>query len=311
VDGNRIFRACSVHFLTEVPVYGVPWYYFIPHILVILLVSFVLARFSCGWICPLGSFSEFLGIIRKWLGLERLHLSDKVMYVLKVLRAIWVAVLAILAVAIALPFIGLSAFRNELFLISCQTCPARNLFPLISGIMPNGFLFGDPITSIFSLIGIIFLIFVALGFFGKRIWCRFCPNGLILSWFNRGSPIVKEKDAQKCTRCGICKRVCPMDNTEIYDNKKGGNVNYADCIDCYSCVDKCPEEGCLKVKFFGKQLFQSGYGKLNAPAKPSSKPGLESKKSKENLSDMKQSHNKIYKADQMKKKKRGKGKDAR
>jgi NAD-dependent dihydropyrimidine dehydrogenase PreA subunit len=236
------------------------------------------------------------------------------MSVLKVLRTIWVAVLAILAVAIALPFLGLAAFRNELFLISCQTCPARNLFPLISGIMPNGFLFGDPITSIFSLIGIIFLIFLALGFFGKRIWCRFCPNGLILSWFNRGSPIVKEKDAQKCTRCGICKRVCPMDNTEIYENKKGGNVNYADCIDCYSCVDKCPEEGCLKVRFFGRQLFESGYGKKKSSkvtAAPASPLDQSLDKTWEKLKGKKPTHDKIYKADRMKNKKRGKGKDAR
>jgi ferredoxin-type protein NapH len=257
MDGNRIFRACSVHFLTEVPVYGVPWYFFIPHLLVILLVSFLFGRFVCGWVCPLGSFSDFMGIIRKWVGLERLQLPGWFMEIIKKLRSMWLAVLAILAIAIALPFIGLLAFRNELFLIACQTCPARNLFPLISGLKPTWFTFDSPITATISIIGIIFIVMLVLGFFGKRIWCRFCPNGLILSWFNKGCMFVKEKDARKCTRCGVCERVCPMDNDSVYENKKGGNVNAENCIDCYTCVDKCPEDGCLKVRFAGLSLFAS------------------------------------------------------
>jgi ferredoxin-type protein NapH len=259
IDGNRIFRACSVHYFTEVPIYGVPWYDFIPHFLVIVLLSFIFARFFCGWICPLGSFSDFLGYIRKWLHLESWRISDRVMKVLKVLRLVWLVILFMLAVAIAIPLIGLSAYQNELFLVACQVCPARNLFPLISGHMPTWFPFNNPITMIFSFIGIFFLILLTLGFFGKRVWCRFCPNGIIQGWFNKGSLVTKEKDVRKCTRCGICLRVCPMDNTYMYDEKIKKNVNNSDCINCFTCVDKCPETDCLTVKFAGKKIFSSKY----------------------------------------------------
>jgi len=259
MDGNRIFRACSVHYFTEVPAYGVPWYDFIPHFLVIVLLMFIFARVFCGWVCPLGSIQDFLGIFRKWIGLEHWSIPKGVMNVLKVLRIIWIIILFILAIAIALPLIGLIAFKNELFLIACQTCPARNIFPLISGLNPNWFPFNDPVLAIFSLIGIFFLILLALGFFGKRLWCRFCPNGIIQGWFNKGSLFSKEKDVRKCTKCGVCKRVCPMDNEYVFEEKDRKNVNNQDCIMCFSCVDKCPEDECLKVKFAGKEIARSKY----------------------------------------------------
>jgi ferredoxin len=261
VDGNRIFRACSLHFLTELPAYGVPFYSFIPHLLVIVLLSFIFARFFCGWVCPLGTISDFLNSIRKFLRLEKLTFSNKFMNVIKKARNIWLIILFILAIAIIVPIIGLVTFKNELFLISCQTCPARNLFPLISGLKPTWFDFNNPIAVIMSLIGILFFIFIFMGFFGKRIWCRFCPNGIIQSWFNKGSLFVKEKDVTKCTKCGICKRTCPMDNDTVYNEKTKKNVNSKDCINCFTCVDKCPENDCLKVKFAGKTIFRSRYKK--------------------------------------------------
>ena len=262
LEGNRIFRACSVHYLTEVPAYGVPWYDFIPHFLVIVLLSVLLGRMWCGWVCPLGFSSDIFGYIRKWLRLEYLRLPKKVLEVIKKMRMVWIALLFILAVAIIIPFIGLTAFKNELFLVACQTCPARNLFPLISGATPTWFAFNNPFAIIFSIIGIFFILLLLLGFFGKRIWCRFCPNGIILSWFNKGCLVNKEKDVKKCTKCGICKRVCPMDNEEVYNEKSKKNVNNQNCIDCFTCIDKCPEDDCLQVKFAGKKLFSSRYRRV-------------------------------------------------
>jgi len=262
VDGNRIFRACSVHYLTEVPAYGVPWHDFIPHLLIILLLSFIFGRFLCGWVCPLGFFSDILGIIRKWLRLEHFSLSKKIRQIILLLRKAWLAILFILAIGIAVPFLGMMALKNELFLVACQVCPARNLFPLLNFNMPNWFAFDNPVTVIISLIGIFFLILLTLGFFGKRVWCRFCPNGLILSWFNKGCLVDKEKNIQKCTKCGICQRVCPVDNEDVFKEKKKKNVNSQNCINCFTCVEKCPEDDCLTVKFAGKKIFSSIYRHL-------------------------------------------------
>jgi len=263
LEGNRIFRACSIHYFTEVPAYGVPWTNFIPHLLVFLILSFLFGRFLCGWICPLGAISDFLNSLRKRLGLSKLTLPDKFYSFLKKVRKVWIIILFTLAVAIAIPFIGMHAFKNELFLIACQTCPARNLFPLLSAHSPEWFSFTNPITAIFSIIGILFLIFVLLGFFGKRVWCQFCPNGIMLSWFNKGCLVTKEKDVLKCTKCGICKRVCPMNNSYVFDEKDKKTISDKNCINCFNCIDKCPEDDCLKAKFAGKLFFKSKYRSTN------------------------------------------------
>jgi ferredoxin-type protein NapH len=259
LEGNRIFRACSVHYFTEVPAYGVPWTNFIPHFLFFLILCFLFGRFLCGWVCPLGSISDFLNSLRKRLGLSKLTLPEKFYSFLKKVRKVWIILLFTLAIAIVIPFIGISAFKNELFLVACQTCPARNIFPLLSAKSPEWFSFSNPITLVFSIIGILFLIFVLLGFFGKRVWCQFCPNGIILSWFNKGCLVTKEKDVLKCTKCGICKRTCPMNNTYVYDEKDKRILTDKNCINCFNCVDKCPEDGCLKAKFAGKTWFKSRY----------------------------------------------------
>ncbi len=42
----------------------------------------------------------------------------------------------------------------------------------------------------------------------------------------------------KCTACGICASVCPMENIKIEE----GNPSFGDeCISCFACYHRCPE----------------------------------------------------------------------
>jgi polyferredoxin len=99
-------------------------------------------------------------------------------------------------------------------------------------------------------------------FFVRRSWCRICPLGGLIALFNRFPPfkwvsgVRLDKVEEKCTKCGICKRVCPTQVTEVYENK-GGDVTTANCILCLRCVEMCPEEGCLNFKVAGKTAFKS------------------------------------------------------
>jgi ferredoxin len=61
---------------------------------------------------------------------------------------------------------------------------------------------------------------------------------------------------EKCTKCGICKRVCPTQVTEVYD-KKGGDVTTSNCIMCLRCVEMCPYEDALRLKAAGKTVVKS------------------------------------------------------
>ena len=103
---------------------------------------------------------------------------------------------------------------------------------------------------------------LAGGFLVKRVWCRFCPTAMSLAVVNRfkgfgWSPLVHiSKDEEKCTKCGVCKRVCPVQVTEVYE-QNGGKIRTSQCMVCARCAEMCPYEDTLKVKLGSKTLFKS------------------------------------------------------
>jgi ferredoxin/flavodoxin len=50
--------------------------------------------------------------------------------------------------------------------------------------------------------------------------------------------IPKTVDEEKCTRCAICKQVCPVGAVTL----DPGPVFDAHCFDCFSCIRECPED---------------------------------------------------------------------
>jgi polyferredoxin len=116
--------------------------------------------------------------------------------------------------------------------------------------------FASPLAAFFVAL------IVAASFKIRRFWCRFCPTGISIATINRFKifnwvPLLHlYKTEEKCTKCGICKRVCPTQVTEIY-NQKRGKINTSMCILCLRCVEMCPYENGLKLEIGGKTLFKS------------------------------------------------------
>jgi len=256
---TRMYRACAMHFLTEVPIYGVPLKDFLPHMFFFLILAFLLSRFLCGWLCPLGALQDLLNWFRLKLGLSNLKLPRIFLNIFEKFRYIWLAFLFIMAVAIVIPSLGLIPLQRDLNVLTCNTCPGRILFPLLTGDISGWWHFSSPLHLVISILGISFFILFLLSFFGKRLFCKVCPTGALLSLFNKGGAITKVKDAKKCTKCGICERVCPMNQKKVFEEKKKKIVNTYSCINCFRCVDKCPEDDCLEVNFFKWNIFRSKY----------------------------------------------------
>jgi len=46
-------------------------------------------------------------------------------------------------------------------------------------------------------------------------------------------------DNEKCTGCGSCVEVCPVDAIMLVNGKA---VVGDECVECATCVDECPNE---------------------------------------------------------------------
>ncbi len=47
-------------------------------------------------------------------------------------------------------------------------------------------------------------------------------------------------DTAKCTGCGNCVEVCPVEAIVLKDDKAA--IDADTCVDCGTCVDECPVE---------------------------------------------------------------------
>jgi ferredoxin-type protein NapH len=267
------------------------------------VASVILGRFFCGWLCPFGLYQDVLTRIRKSSRLRHLSFSAKTNTKLGQSRYIIIAVFIILSVI----FASYSIFGTELipgtvpggpegveagivFNINepfCLVCPMRPLCVLFeSGIGAMKYSYVSQITygplwisggyiSSINIAVLIAITLVALAY--RRFWCRICPLGGLTALFSTFTPFKQialtklQKDEHKCTKCGVCKRVCPTQATQMFE-KKGGDVTESRCMLCARCVEICPYEGALKFNFAGKTVVQS-------------RNWLEEKKSEDNQTD--------------------------
>jgi ferredoxin-type protein NapH len=251
-------------------------------LIVILVMPLVLGRFFCGWLCPFGLYMDAITLIRKASKIRYRNLPDKLNKVLHNLRYVLLLFFLIVPFILSLtdppPSLDSATLMALLF-----AGPFRPLGVLLGPVIPlivpwvgpleiGGLYFSYPYVQevIFYSSGIFVtinaLVFVALtvvgSFFVRRVWCRFCPTGASIAVVNRfrgfkWAPVLHiDKDEEKCTKCGICKRVCPVQVTEVYE-QKGGKITTSMCMLCTRCVEMCPYEDCLKVKMGGKTVFKS------------------------------------------------------
>lgn len=251
------FRACFLHFISESIGWRASLRAVLPHIVGFLVMGLLLGRAWCGWVCPLGFIQDILNKARKVLKAKPFFLSDRIERVSSHIRWELLIVILILSVVSAIPSFSWT-LRKQIYLSVCQMCPSRYIFPYIGGwpivhtLTPLGY-------GVFTIISAAFTMVLLGSFFIRRSWCRVCPSGLLLSFFNRGAFLTKEKEGTKCTRCGICLNVCPLQSEDVYLEKRRRGVDSPRCIHCFRCVDSCPQNECLRVRFFGKVLFRSRF----------------------------------------------------
>ena len=252
------------------------------------VAAIIFGRAFCGWLCPFGLYQDLLTRIRKSSRSRHLSFSDKTNAKLGQSRYVILAVILLLSVIFGSYAIfgaelipgtklggpqgteaGIVSNINEPF---CLICPMRPLCILIEVgigqmnwsyisqiVYGPGWISGFYLTSI-NLAVLVAVTILALAY--RRVWCRICPLGGLTALFSAFTPFKQialtklQKSEHKCTKCGVCKRVCPTQATAMYE-QKGGDVTESKCMLCARCVELCPYEGALELKFAGKTVVKS------------------------------------------------------
>lgn len=259
---------------------SIPLLYFM---VFIFAITIVFGRLYCGWFCPLGLVMDLVIMFRKALKIPYRNLSEKLNLKLHQFR--YVILLFFLLTPIALWLIDPPQNLDfALLMVKLLAGPFRPYSVLIDPMIPFVVPWTSSTVSVFQInftfpyaqefitysgqnIGqVVAIVFVGLtlvgSFFIRRFWCRFCPTAASLSVINRfkglkWAPLLHlEKDEEKCTKCGVCKRVCQSQVTEVYE-QRGGKINTTMCMLCLRCAEMCPYEDTLKLKFGNKTLFKS------------------------------------------------------
>ncbi len=193
-------------------------------LLTFLIVSFLLRKAFCSWLCPVGTLSEFL-----WkLGQKLLKRSwEFPRWIDAILRSLKYLLLAFFVFALG----GMTAGAIEAF----QTSP----YGLVADIKMLHF-FRYLSTTAAITIGAL----VVLSIFFKNFWCRYlCPYGALMGIAAICSPATIRRDKNRCIECGKCTRACPS----LLKVDALVSIRSAECTGCMDCVAVCPAEGALQM----------------------------------------------------------------
>ncbi len=186
----------------------------------ILLLTILTKRSFCGWVCPLGTISEWIGRFGDKVWKKRPRIPRAVDRYLRYLRY------PVLAVILYFTYtIGDLVFRGY------------DPFYLIFSGMGHGSLGWISIG--------VMVIFVIGSFFQPMFFCRyFCPLAAVLDPFSKIGLVRITRDAETCIDCTLCNKRCHF-GIDVMSLHK---VTHRDCVNCLECVEACPIEDCLEVR---------------------------------------------------------------
>lgn len=192
--------------------------------IILMYIVFALALLVgpafCGWVCPLGSFQEWIGKLGREISPKRFNKIipggiDRYLRYLRYGVLIWV--------------VYVTATSATLFFADYD--PYYALF---------NFWTGEVAISGLIILGVVLLASLSM----ERPFCKYaCPYGAILGVFNLFRVFKIKRNISTCTDCKACDHACPM-NIEVSTSKI---VRDHQCISCLKCTseDACPMENAV------------------------------------------------------------------
>jgi polyferredoxin len=187
-----------------------------------LAASWVFRKSFCGWLCPVGTVSEYL-----WrLGRRTFGRSFR------------------LPIALDIAMRSLKYILLGLFLYAVGSMPVPAIRAFLSG--PYGLVDDVKMLNFFRFLGltggIVTAILVIASVFIQNFWCRYlCPYGALMGFAALVSPLRVRRDPSLCIDCAKCAKACPS----ALPVDRLITIRSAECTGCLECVAACPAAGAL------------------------------------------------------------------
>jgi polyferredoxin len=219
---------------------------------IMLLLTIVVGRVWCSWLCPLGTILDWVPArraTRKNLKISSFWRQGKYLLFLAILGAAILGSMTLIILdpitllfrtlsSAVLPLLDLTIEVAETWLYRIEPLqPAVAWFDsLLRGIVLTEQPFFLPnLLVLAAFVGIL-----GLNMIQSRFWCRYlCPLGGLLALLSR-VPVFKYRiDNDKCISCWRCAIKCP---TGAIDPEQQFNASISECTTCLVCVEACPTE---------------------------------------------------------------------
>ncbi|MFQ6614407.1 MAG: 4Fe-4S binding protein [Fidelibacterota bacterium] len=193
-----------------------------------IILSWLVRKSFCSWICPVGTVSEWLWRLGKW-GLGKNYLIPKPVDI--ALRSLKYLILLFFLLAV----VSMGTETMSGFLASA--------YWKVSDIKMLRFF-----THMSALTGFVLLALVVGSVFVQNFWCRYlCPYGALMGILGLAGPTRIQRSDSTCIDCDLCNRSCPQ---RLPVSTKPVIVS-AECTACMQCVDVCPIEDTLHLATWG------------------------------------------------------------
>ena len=191
--------------------------------LTFLLMSLLLKKAFCAWLCPVGTLSEVLWKLGRRVFGRNLRLPR------------WAD----------LPLRGLKYLLLGFFVFVIGAMSAEALGSFMY--TPYGLVADVKMLNFFREMGltaaIVMALLVLLSMLVENFWCRYlCPYGALMGLVSLLSPVKIRRDADACIDCGKCARACPAG----LPVDRLMQIRSAECSACMVCVSVCPAQNALQ-----------------------------------------------------------------
>ena len=210
--------------------------------LAVVLLTVVLGRVWCGWVCPAGTLLTLFGRKGRRIRFHGLRRAR--------------TVLLLSALVFALVKLTFPLYGDPLTLFTRFAVAVRALVPI-----PNAAAFTFDRETILRL-ALPFAALLATNGIERGFYCRYlCPLGGLLGLIAKFSVLKRITDRDGCTQCGGCEKSCP---TGAIAAERGYHSDPGECTQCGDCQPGCPTDA-IRFEFgspFRRVPNEFGFGRF-------------------------------------------------